>query len=88
MSRPNPNLIVGIIVAFAIVSIIAYLGINWTSTIDAPTDTTSAEYQQYENLTDTVDIAHTGQEGTILLLIVAMIFAVIVLLIAYAKKAI
>ncbi len=80
------NVLVGLIVTFAIIAMVAFLGINWVSTIDPPSNVTSDEYAQYNNLTDTVDIAHTGQEGIILLVIAAAIFTAVILLVVIASK--
>lgn len=86
MNKMKTNVLVSLIVAFAIMTMVAFLGINWVSTIDPPSNVTSDEYAQYTNLTDTVDIAHTGQEGVILLVIVSMILVAIILLAALATK--
>lgn len=72
--------LVGIVAAFIVIAILAFLGINWVSTVPEPTNTTSDEYQVYQNLSNTTELAFTGQEAVILLVIVAMVFIVFMLL--------
>lgn len=76
--------LVGLLAAFVIMGMLAFLGVNWYSTVPAPTNASSEEYAQYTNLTDTVELAQTGQEGVLLLVIVAMVFLAVVILLGYA----
>jgi len=78
--------LVGLLAAFVIISMLMFLGVNWWSTVPAPTNTSSPEYAQYVNLTDTVDLAQTGQEGVLLLIVVAMIFLSAIILVGIAYK--
>lgn len=72
--------LVGIVAAFAVISVLGFLAINWVSTVPAPSNTTSAEYYQYTNLTNTSDMAFTASEAVMWLVIVVMVFAGILLL--------
>ena len=78
--------LVGLLAAFVIISMLMFLGVNWWSTVPAPTNMSSPEYAQYINLTDTVDLAQTGQEGVLLLIVVAMIFLAAIILVGMAYK--
>lgn len=80
------NKLMGLATGFVILSILAFLGVNWVSTVPPPSNTSSPEYAVYDNLTETQDIAYTGQEGVILLVIVAMIFAGVFVLMRFIKK--
>jgi len=78
--------LVGLLAAFVIMGMLAFLGVNWISTVPAPTNTSSDEYAQYTNLTDTVELAQTGQEGVLLLVVLAMIFMAGVILVGIVYK--
>ncbi len=78
--------LIGLLAAFVIAGMLAFMGVNWYSTVPAPTNTSSAEYQQYTNLTDTVELAQTGQEGVLLLIVVAMVFLAAIILIGIGMK--
>ncbi len=78
--------LIGLLAAFVIAGMLAFMGVNWFSTVPAPTNTSSAEYQQYTNLTDTVELAQTGQEGVLLLIVVAMIFLAAIILVGIGMK--
>lgn len=80
--------LVGLLAAFVIMGMLAFLGVNWISTVPAPTNTSSDEYAQYTNMTDTVELAQTGQEGILLLIVVAMIFMAGIILIGIVYKVI
>jgi len=80
--------LVGLLAAFVIMGMLAFLGVNWISTVPAPTNTSSDEYAQYTNLTDTVELAQTGQEGVLLLVVLAMIFMAGVILVGIVYKVI
>lgn len=78
--------IIGIAVGFSILAMLSFLTINWVSTVPEPTNQSSSEYAVYQNLSDTTDIAFTGQEAVLLLVIVAMVFAGIFLIIKVVLK--
>jgi LPXTG-motif cell wall-anchored protein len=80
--------LVGLLAAFVILGMLAFLGVNWISTVPAPTNTSSDEYAQYTNLTDTVELAQTGQEGVLLLVVIAMVFLAGIILVGIAYKVI
>lgn len=80
--------LVGLLAAFVIMGMLAFLGVNWISTVPAPTNTSSDEYAQYTNMTDTVELAQTGQEGILLLIVVGMIFMAGIILIGIVYKVI
>jgi len=72
------NKTMNMFIAFVAIFVIAFFAVGFTSTVQAPTNNTTAAYQQYQNLTDTVEIADVGINSTLLLLIVGMIIAAIV----------
>lgn len=71
---------VGLILAFLFVILLAFLTNGFISTQHAPDNSTPAG-QQYNNLTQTTEVAYMGINGTILLLIIAVIVAAIFLII-------
>lgn len=77
--------LMSLMVAFVAIGMLAFLGINWFDTVPAPTNTSSSEYQQYTNLTDTVEISYVGVEGIILFLIIALIIVTLIILIKAVK---
>lgn len=77
--------LMGLMVAFVAIGMLAFLGINWFDTIPAPANTSSDEYQQYTNLTDTVEISYVGVEGIILFLILTLIIVTLIILIKAVK---
>jgi len=82
----NHMKIMAVLVTFGIAVMLASLTVNWSSTIDAPSNVSSQEYQQYTNLTDTVDIGYTGQEAVLLLIIVVMVICGVILLISSIRR--
>ena len=78
--------LVGLLAAFVILGILAFLGVNWVSTVPAPTNVSSDEYAQYTNLTDTIELAQTGQEGVLLLIVAAIIFLAGIIVIGIVYK--
>ena len=80
--------LIGLLAAFVIIGILAFLGVNWVSTVPAPTNTSSDEYAQYTNLTDTIELAQTGQEGVLLLIVAAIVFLAGIILVGIAYKVI
>ncbi len=65
--------LVSIVAAFAIISILAFLTVNWVQTVPEPTNVSTPEYEVYQNLTNTTELAFTAQESVLLLIAVAMI---------------
>jgi len=71
------NKTMNMFIAFVAIFVIAFFAIGFTSTVVEPNSTTAAG-QQYQNLTNTTDIASTGINATLLLLLVGMVIAAIV----------
>jgi LPXTG-motif cell wall-anchored protein len=70
------NKTMNMFIAFVAIFVIAFFAIGFTSTVQAPTNATALA--QYQNLTETVEIADTGINATLLLLIIGMVIAAIV----------
>ena len=67
---------VGLIMAFLVVVVLAFLSIGFISTQSAPDPVNdTAAYNQYTNLSRTTDIAYSGVNGGLLLLLLAIIIA-------------
>lgn len=77
--------IVGLVVTFAIVSILGFLTIGWVASVPEPADNTSVEGQVYENQTETMELAFVGQEAVLILIAVAMVFSGFFLIIKVIK---
>lgn len=76
---------VALIFAFFIIILLAFFTTSFISTQPVPDNSTSAG-KQYENLTQTTDIAFTGINGAILLLIVAIVLAAVFVIIWAVNK--
>lgn len=64
----------GLFIAFCAVLVIAYMTIGFTSSVVEPNNTTAAGLQ-YQNLSKATDIANTGMQGYLLLLILALVLS-------------
>lgn len=65
---------IGLFISFLMVLIIGFYAIGFSATITAPNNTTAAG-QQYANLTKATDLANSGMQGFMLLLIGAMLLS-------------
>jgi len=70
------NKTMNMFIAFVAIFVIAFFAVGFASTVQAPTNATALA--QYNNLTNTTDIANTGVNATLLLLIIGMVIAAIV----------
>jgi len=75
------NKTINMFIAFVAIMIIAFFAIGFTSTVQAPTNAT--ELAQYNNLSKTVDIADTGINSTLLLIIIGMVFSAILMFVGF-----
>lgn len=64
----------GIFISFIAILIIGFYAIGFSSTIDAPSNTTDAG-KQYENLSQATGLASSGIQGSMLLLIAGMLLS-------------
>lgn len=71
----NMNKTLNIFIAFVAIIIIGFFMIGYSSSVQAPTNQTALN--QYNNLTNATEISAAGIEGTLLLLIIAMVFVAI-----------
>ena len=71
---------VGLIMAFFIILIFGYLGIGFMATQDVPVNGTQAR-AIYDNQSATVEIAYSGYDGALLLLILAIVLGAAFLII-------
>lgn len=70
---------IGLMLTFFMMLVIAFFAIGYSSTVDAPDNSTAAG-QQYENLTKTTDITFTGINAVLLLFIIGIVITAIILL--------
>lgn len=78
------NKTMNMFIAFVAIFVIAFFAIGFTSQVQAPTNSTALA--QYNNLTEVTDIANTGVNATLLILIVAMVVSAIVGMMALKKR--
>ena len=64
----------GIFISFIAILIIGFYAIGFSDTIVAPANTTAAG-QQYENLSTATQLAQNGIQGSMLLIIAAMLLS-------------
>lgn len=73
---------VGLVTAFLIIIAMVFLSIGFISTQHAPDPINNTEaYNQFQNQTATVELAYTGINGGILLLILAFVLSAAFLII-------
>lgn len=66
--------VMGYFIAFIAILVLSYFAIGFTSSVTAPANNTTAG-NQYQNLTKVTDMANTGLQGTLLLVIGAMVLS-------------
>ena len=70
------NKTMNLFIVFVAILVIAFFAIGFSATITAPSNTTAAG-QQYENLTQAVEISNTGLTAALLLVIIGMVLAAV-----------
>lgn len=79
------NKTIGLVMAFVFIMIMAMYAVSFTSTVQAPSNTT-AEGQQYVNLTSTIAVANSGINAVMLLLVLGMVMAAIMVMTTISKR--
>ena len=70
------NKTMNLFIVFVAILVIAFFAIGFSATITAPSNTTAAG-QQYENLTQAVEISNIGLTSALLLVIIGMVLAAV-----------
>lgn len=73
-----------IFISFIAIMIIAFFAIGFVDSIATPSS--GAGLNQYNNLSQATDIAGTGINAVMLMLVLAMVIAAVVFLISFVRK--
>ena len=67
------NKLMTALIVFIMFGMLATLGISWMSSIGEP-ESGGTGYEQHTNLTESIDIAYTGMDAILILMIAIMVF--------------
>lgn len=80
----SKNQTLSLFMAFITIFIIGFFAIGFAGSVTAPTNATALA--QYNNLTDAVEIANTGLNGTMIIIIAAMALSAVLFFASMLRK--